>query len=312
MDEQNTTTNSDPQIIRTDFFSIIKKKNYSMIYLKNINNQQSLNDLQEKILSHSANPSHILLNFSTINEINEEWITFFTTLERQLNISKKKLILFYVPFELVSKLKKKEDSNGFNIVPNLTMALEELDVYLGNIDSIKFVQVFVNATIKTFFLEYLVSVNKEKIFIKRENLNTLEGDFNGVFNISDTNNNNYLLFICFPKEIINGLTRENNTNPNNNGNDDDDDDDDGMVMLIEEQIKKIYMQIMFVFDGIKNNITIGNVTVIKGREFINAISSLTDSLDKGYSIVLPFNCEFGNFYVSLWFQELNTAINFME
>ncbi|MBF0297515.1 MAG: hypothetical protein HQK51_02275 [Oligoflexia bacterium] len=318
--------NSNSNIVKTNFFSIIKKNNYSLVYLSNINHQQSLSVLQDKLHSCCTTPTHLLFNFASISEITDEWFNFFTSLEQQLSTSKKKLILFYVPTNLVTKLSKKEqntteDKNtGFNVVPNLIMALEELDVFLGKIDSINFVQIFVNALIKIYYLEYQTIVKKDKIFIKKENLNTLEGDFTGAFNV-DSNTNQYLMFLSFPKETITNLINSKDKISDINSLSSPPASPAPTILpsmadsivLVKEQIKKIHSQVMLILAGLESNVTLSDVSILEGREFkkIEAIK-LTDSLEKGYSIILPFSCEFGKLYISLWFKELNSAINFME
>ncbi|MBF0363329.1 MAG: hypothetical protein HQK49_20070 [Oligoflexia bacterium] len=299
--ESSSESNIESNIIRTNYFFILKKQNFSIINLTNIQDPEALTELKNNLLLLGPVPTHTLFNFAIIsdpNQLNDDWISCLNELNGQLSSVKKKLILYYLSSDLLSKLLS-NPNNNLNIVPNLIMALEELDVHLGHVDGLKYIQVLVNALLKTYYLEYKTLLKKEKIYIKKEKLNTLDGDLHGIFNVK-SGASNYLLFLSFPDETANKIiaSQDSKCDP---------------ADFLDLHIKKIQQQVNFILEGIESEVNLGDITIFQGKEFQDTtLIDFNESLEKGYSIIIPFQCQLGNLSINLWFKELNTAINFME
>lgn len=286
-------------------FKIIHKKKYTLVILFNTMNPEQIPAFQEKMSILCEVPSNVIINCCCLKDICPEWVAFLTSLKNNLLAIEKKLVLVFLSPNVLEKINKLGVMDELDISPSLLMAIDNLLLEENTNISIgaKFLRAFVMSAVKTMFIQGKTFCKRKSIMAKKTDLNTLEGDLSGIINI-ESDLGPYAIFISFPEstfvKLLSRMLGENITTIT-------DDIKDGATELLNI----IYGQAKVVLNKEDAKLKPEIPALIIGRTFLGIndkrVTKIATDLEKGYTIIIPFISDLGEFFIRFWFKELSTA-----
>ncbi|MBF0316240.1 MAG: chemotaxis protein CheX [Oligoflexia bacterium] len=294
----------DNEIINDQFKIIARKKYYIVLLLKSIGSE-GIDHFKEHMTMLFEAPSHVVINCCCLSEMSDEWIDILKTLKTNLKALEKKILLVFLSQAVREKVEKSDLSSDINTSVGLLAAIEHLlfDQVENTQPGAKFLRAFVMSAIKTMLVQGKTLCHRNALYIKKQDQNQLEGVVSGIINVQ-SELGNFAIIISFPEDtylkLISRMIGEEITELS-------DEIRDGAT----EILNIIYGQAKAVLNeddaGLKPEIPLlipmGNFSACEN----SMAKKLTNSLEIGHNIVVPFHCELGKFAIRFWFKELETA-----
>ncbi len=279
-----------------DNYQIINTKTYNILFLRKMteNIPESFKNDMVKLLEKS---NHLLINCSCLKSISEEWLRTFKTLHEQLEMGDRKLILVFLRPSLLAKVNPPDANFEFEVAPSLGFAIEILEGDKWTSDGANFIKAFVNATIKTIFVQCKTYCKRDYIFTKNQNQNEMEGPITGVINVSGYEVP-FLTMVTFPeKTLMKLVTKVLGEEPESLEEASD---------MATELINIIYGQAKNILNKANANLRPEIPFLVKGTTFPGDdpapnSTKITSDLSKGYNIIVNFDTDEGNFFIRNWF-----------
>ncbi|HLE00808.1 MAG TPA: chemotaxis protein CheX [Bdellovibrionota bacterium] len=272
----------------------IERKHYQIIELLSgfeTNGTKALEPVINKILS---NPKHAALNCAGVLEMPDDVVETIHFLDQQLKSAGKKVRLVYVDQKLRTQLKSSR-FGAFLIISEFLPALDDFASEETDVSSKQFIKAFVNATLRTFYVQAKVQCRRGDIFLKKDNQNELLGDIAGLVKVT-TKAFPYAVILSFPKntflKLMNRLLGESYSEISA-------ENQDGAT----EFMNIIFGQAKLVLNRTGADVKPQVPTLNVGRDMAGLLFEDSNDLvrlDSGKMIVLPFESEIGQFFIEVW------------
>lgn len=275
----------------------IKRKNrLTMISLYGRFDEKLPEELLEEVSYLIQGPRNVIVNAHCLESIGNPWLETFTFFDDELNAKKKGMQFVYFPNEVKKASGQETLLSSFRMRDALAEAMNQLGERQESAPHKHFIKAFVDATIRTMFVQGKTFAKRGALYIKEEDKNHLLGDVAGIVNVmSDTYP--YAVILSFPEKtflkLVSIILKEEYTQISKENQD-----------AVTEMMNIIYGQAKVVLNeqdaGIRPKIPVLNV----GRECsglkLDEGNAQGIPLESGQTVVVPFSCEFGDFFIEVW------------
>ncbi len=268
---------------------LIEKRRYTVIQLLEGYDRPESVELRDIIGRVIESPRNTIVGCAGIRKMSEKTCETIHFLEQQLKVAEKHLRLSQASTELRSVLADSRFGKSLLYSEDLLSTLEEFASTKPEGTDPNFIKTFVNATLRTFFVQAKVQASRGKIYSKTEDKNRLLGDISGVVKLT-THDMQYVVVLSFPKDtflnLLNSLLDEKFTEITS-------DNQDGAV----EFLNIILGQAKLVLNEEGNRIKLEPTQVRLGGEYDLV------ALETGKTMVVPFHSSIGDFFIEVWLPE---------
>lgn len=266
-------------------FSLEKNDGYSILRLEGNLDYNNCKLFEEEIDNLSApGTGHLLVHCEQIVAIPKDWLRALMRIHLNLKRDNRTFCLLYVNAALMSCLKKEGIDTTFKTSKDVKEALASTGIVPKRKLDTEFINPFLNATIHVLKVQAQVAAEAGQIFIKKPT-DTMTGDISGIIGIISENFDGSVV-ISFPEQtflkVISNMLGETYTKI-----------DKEIVDGAGELTNMIFGQAKIVLNEKGYGIKTAIPSVVTGRD--HSLSAFT----KGPVVVVPFNTEFGKFFVEI-------------
>ena len=181
-------------------YKIINKSQFELIVFSGALPEDPPDEFVEYIKEKIATPQNISINLFLAENLPIKWLDNISVLNSQLPLLGKRIALIYTP-TTISELFKQPKLKSVPHFDSLQEALHLFDKHSFISKNITFIKAFMSSTIGVFFLDALVPVVRQKIFIKKPEDKNFLGEYSGLFTYS-TKSYFFNISISFTKEFF--------------------------------------------------------------------------------------------------------------
>jgi CheY-specific phosphatase CheX len=225
----------------------------------------------------------------------EEAVAF---LFQQLKDQERKVSFAFAGDKLAKALARSPHCANIPQFPDLSSAIRDFDTAAHGTSSQQFIRAFVNATLRTLYVQCKTRCQRGQIKIKSEEKDLLLGDISGIV-LAVGYAFSYAVVLSFPRETFLKLLSRMLDEPFSEINDANRDGASELMNIVYAQAKRVLNE---KGAGLEPQIPILN----EGRECSGFAFPENDGhptrLDEGKMLVIPFEAaEIGKFYIEIWF-----------
>ena len=259
---------------------------------------QAAEELRGAVEKLVSSPKHALLNCAGITQMPEPYVETFHFLDQQLKGANKKLRLVFASEALQSQLRRCRFGQYLTVSADLIHALEDLELNSADVSNRQFIKAFVNATLRTFFVQAKTQCHRGAIYVKTDQRARPLGDISGIVNVV-TRIFSYAVLLSFPQQtflnLMGRLLGETYTEITA-------ENQDGAAELMNIIFGQAKLVLNLKGAGLKPQLpTIALAKDFSGLHFEGA-PKLT-RLDEGKTVVVPFSSDLGEFFIEVWMPE---------
>lgn len=290
----------EPEILEESINVHDRGRYYNIVALKVF----KLSLFEDAFIPIVERPKDVIVNLYYQEELSLSHINTFKALEQQINSQGKRLVFIYCKEKVKEQFDCHPHSKEFNCFNDLNKALlflyeEESTLH----QEINFIKSFVNATIRTIFVQAKTLSKRKSLQIVKEEQNNLDGDISGLVNVV-SKHHPYIILLTFPDEtfinIINRMTGESYDEMN-------EEIQDGakeLMNIIFGQAKLVLKKENKYFNPEPPEMIIGDLFPGKVSD---EIIKITSSLEGGMNLAVNFTSSIGDFNLRFWFPNESVA-----
>lgn len=252
---------------------------------------------EKSILDDLMNePNHIFVNLNWVTEVHDIWIDLFDTLRKRLAHSNKKLLFIRAdPSRGKGVDQKFEKDEILNTLEEALSAIQsgESKINWGPV----FIKAVVQSTIHTLSVQAHVKCERRPVQNTEDDCNRLQGEINSLINVLG-DYSQFLVILSFPERtflnIMSSMLSESFVEVN-----------DEIIHGASEIVNMIYAGAKSKLNALSAEIKPSAPVFIRGNQFPGENPSeetilLTQDLNKGKNVIIPFQSGAGEFYLRVW------------
>ena len=260
--------------------------------------------LEDSFISIVERPKHIVFNLAYVDKMNAQLILSLKAIIQQIESLGMSVYFVFACDSLDQYLEIDPVGKDFKVRPNLISILEEINENATKNDvDVSFIKSFVNATVRTVFVQAKTLAKRESLGMIDKEKNLLKGDISGVVNVEATQYP-YVILLSFPSStfinLINIMTGESYTEIT-------DDIADGAKELMNIIYGQASLSLNKKEDFRPNPPEMIRGTVFPGNESIDVVTKVTTSLESGVMMSAVFTSKVGAFSLCFWFPDARVA-----
>jgi chemotaxis protein CheX len=248
-------------------------------------NSSHISGFETALQTHLVDPyPHVVVNCEHLSSLSKDWVRVLLKMQLDIKQYNKSMRLILVSPNLAAMLKREGVDSAFKYARNLRDAQVEFGLVTKRMLDTDFVNPFLSATLHVLKVQSGIESQSKKIYLKKAD-EKLQGDVSGIIGVvSDTFNGSVI--ISFPEKTFLNV----------------------MGKMLGEEFHELSQDII---DGAGEitNMIFGQAKIVlneKGYGIKTAIPSVIagkdhslSALNKGPSIVVPFDSNAGEFFIEI-------------
>ncbi|OFZ18360.1 MAG: hypothetical protein A2X94_12480 [Bdellovibrionales bacterium GWB1_55_8] len=277
---------------------VVSKKSFNVVQFLTGFETQGKTSRDPVIEGLITRPKHLILNLAGVKRLGEELIEQIHFIDQQLKSSSRKMRIVFANESLKQELLNSRFGKLVVVSESLHAAAQELSTQ-SDLSDRQFIKAFVNATLRTFYVQAKTHSQRGPIYVKTENRSHPLGDISGIIRVLGRNFS-YGVMLSFPKEtflkLLTRLTGEESAEITQENQD-----------AAAELMNIIFGQAKLVLNLKGAGLTPQLPVLSFGDSFpglaLDEKSEKLTPLDQGKTVVIPFGSDIGDFFIEVWIPE---------